>query len=132
MNMLCSGPEYAHVVVSGRLESAAAYCVSSRQTVTDTISMRATLILLALFELTQSAQLYFHPPISVWGRLPRHVASATVAKHLHLDRLAPLQENGPLTTGDIDRPFVGQGPSSSLLIGVDDADAECKLTKTAK
>ncbi|KAH8993328.1 hypothetical protein EDB86DRAFT_2929966 [Lactarius hatsudake] len=49
---------------------------------------------------------------------------ATIAKHLNLDRLVPLQENGPLITGDIDREFVGQGPSSGLLIGVDDADAE--------
>ncbi|KAI9455486.1 hypothetical protein BJY52DRAFT_1121943 [Lactarius psammicola] len=86
--------------------------------------MRAILVFLALFELVQSAQLYFHPPVRVWGLLPPHVTSATVAKHLHLDRLTPLQENGPLITGDIDRPFVGQGSSSSLLIGVEDADAE--------
>ena len=94
--------------------------------------MRATLVLLALLELAQSAQLYFHPPVSIWGRLPRHLTSATVAKHLHLDRLAPLQENGPLYTGDIDRLFVGEGSSSSLLIAVDDADAECKLTTIAE
>ena len=88
--------------------------------------MRATLVLLTLSGLAQSAQLYFHPPISIYGRLPRHLTSATVAKHLHLDRLTPLQENGPLYTGDIDRPFVGEGYSSSLLIAVDDADAECE------
>ena len=103
-------------------------------TVADSISiaMRATLVLLTLSGLAQSAQLYFHPPISIYGRLPRHLTSATVAKHLHLDRLTPLQENGPLYTGDIDRPFVGEGSSSSLLIAVDDADAECKLTVIAE
>ncbi|KAH9046908.1 hypothetical protein EDB84DRAFT_1557945 [Lactarius hengduanensis] len=86
--------------------------------------MRATLVLLTLFELAQSAQIYLHPPITLWGSLPPRLASATVAKHLNLDRLVPLQDNGPLITGDIDREFVGQGPSSGLLIGVDDADAE--------
>ncbi|KAH9040186.1 hypothetical protein EDB85DRAFT_1927453 [Lactarius pseudohatsudake] len=86
--------------------------------------MRATLVLLTLFELAQSAQIYLHPPITLWGSLPPRLASATVAKHLNLDRLVPLQENEPLITGDIDREFVGQGPSSGLLIGVDDADAE--------
>lgn len=94
--------------------------------------MRVTLVLLALFELAQSAQLYFHPPITISESLPRHAASAAVAKHLHLDRLTPLQENAPFGTVDIDQPFVGQGPSSSLLIAVDDADAECKLTTIAK
>ena len=89
--------------------------------------MRATLVLLTLSGLAQSAQLYFNPPISIIGRLPRHLTIATVAKHLHLDRLTPLQENGPIYTGHIDQPFVGEGSSSSLLIAVDDADAECKL-----
>jgi hypothetical protein len=119
------------VVLSGRSRL---LCKFASSTVADSVNstlMRATLALLALFELAQSAQLYFHPPISIWGRLPRHLTSATVAKHLHLDRLAPLQENGPLYTGDIDRPFVGEGSSSSLLIAVDDADAECKLTTIA-
>ncbi|KAI9442550.1 hypothetical protein H4582DRAFT_1929122 [Lactarius indigo] len=86
--------------------------------------MRATLVLLALFKLVQSAQLYFHPHIRLWGNLPPRLASATVAKHLNLDRLVPLQENDSFFTGDIDREFVGQGPTSSLLVGVDDADAE--------
>lgn len=86
--------------------------------------MRATLVLLTLFELAQSAQIYFHPPTTIWGSLPPRLASATVAKHLNLDRLEPLREDVRLITGDIDRKFVGQGPSSGLLIGLDDADAE--------
>lgn len=94
--------------------------------------MRTTLVLLALFKLAQSAQIYFHPPVSILGSLPHHLASLTVAKHLHLDRLTPLQENEPLCTGDIDKSFVGQGSSSSLLIALDDADAECKLTTIAE
>ncbi|KAH9176794.1 hypothetical protein EDB89DRAFT_2065580 [Lactarius sanguifluus] len=70
--------------------------------------MRATLVLLTLFELAQSAQIYLHPPTIIWGSLPPPGSPRV----------------GPLITGDIDKEFVGQGPSSGLLIGIDDADAE--------
>jgi hypothetical protein len=86
--------------------------------------MRTTIVLLSLFGLVRSAQVYFHPPVSVFGSLPDSYASALVAKHLHLDRFEPLQE---FYTGPPDQTFVAEGLRSSLLIGIDDDDAECQL-----
>jgi len=81
--------------------------------------MRLTLILLVLCGLAHSAQIYFHPPVSI--SLQDSHADAVVAKHLHLDRFEPLPGFYP---GPLDQTFVGRGPSSSLLIGIDDSDAE--------
>jgi len=83
--------------------------------------MRSTLILLGLCSLARSAQIYFHPPVPALESLQDSHASAVVAKHLHLDRLEPLQDFYP---GPLDQSFVGKGPSSSLLIGIDDEDVE--------
>ncbi|KAH9963894.1 hypothetical protein BC827DRAFT_1128499 [Russula dissimulans] len=83
--------------------------------------MRSTLILLGLCGLARSAQIYFHPPVPGLESLQDSHASAVVAKHLHLDRFEPLQDFYP---GPLDQSFVGKGPSSSLLIGIDDVDAE--------
>ena len=85
--------------------------------------MRSTLVLLSLFGLAHSVQIYFHPPIAVVGSVPDSHASALVAKHLHLDRFEPFQE---FNTGPLDQTFVGEGSHSSLLIGIDNDDAECQ------
>ncbi|KAF8499670.1 hypothetical protein F5888DRAFT_101965 [Russula emetica] len=83
--------------------------------------MRTSLVFLSLFGLAHSVQVYFHPPIDVFGSLPNSHANALVAKHLHLDRFEPLQD---FYTGPLDQAFVGKGPHSSLLIGIDNDDAE--------
>ncbi|KAI9507488.1 hypothetical protein F5148DRAFT_113150 [Russula earlei] len=83
--------------------------------------MRTTLILISLCGLAHSAQIYFHPPVFVAGSLPDFHATALIAKHLHLDRFEPLQD---FYTGPLDQAFVGKGPSSSLLIGIDEDDVE--------
>ena len=89
-----------------------------------TLMMRSTLVLLSLFGLAHSVQIYFHPPIAVIGSLPDSHAGALVAKHLHLDRFEPLQE---FDIEPLDQTFVGKGSHSSLLIGIDNDDAECQL-----
>ena len=89
-----------------------------------TVTMRTSLVFLSLFGLAHSVQVYLHPPIDVFGSLPDSHANALVAKHLHLDRFEPLQD---FYTGPSDQAFVGKGPHSSLLIGIDDDDAECQL-----
>ena len=88
--------------------------------------MRTTLVLLSLFGLAHSVQIYFHPPIAVSGSLPDSHANALVAEHLHLDRFEPLQE---FYTSPLDQTFVGKGSHSSLLIGIDNGDAECKFNQ---
>ncbi len=87
------------------------------------VMMRTTLVFLSLFGLAHSVQVYFHPPIDVFGSLPDSHANALVAKHLHLDRFEPLQDY----TGPIDQTFVGKGPHSSLLISIDNDDTECEF-----
>jgi hypothetical protein len=86
--------------------------------------MRTTFVLLSLFGLAHSAQIYFHPPINVFGSLPDSYVSALVAQHLHLDRFEPLQD---FYTGALDQAFVGKGTHSGLLIGIDGGDVECQL-----
>ena len=88
--------------------------------------MRTSLVFLSLnlFGLAHSVQVYSHPPINVLGSLPDSYANALVAKHLHLDRFEPLQD---FSTGALDQVFVGKGPHSSLLIGIDDDDAKCQF-----
>ncbi|KAI0268822.1 hypothetical protein BC834DRAFT_820691 [Gloeopeniophorella convolvens] len=86
--------------------------------------MRAAFILLGLSRLAQSAQVYFHPPISTPESLSHSLASAVVAKHLQLERFELLQENGQVSTNQLPQPFVGQGTRSSLLLGIDEADAD--------
>lgn len=89
--------------------------------------MRSTLVFLSLFGLAHSAQIYSHPPIAAFGSLPDSHVSALVAQHLHLDRFEPLQD---IYVGALDQSsFVGKGARSSLLIGIDDGDAECQLTQ---
>jgi len=83
--------------------------------------MRTILVLLSLFRLAHSVQVYIHPPVDVFGSFPDSHANALVAKHLHLDRFEPLQD---FNTGLLDQAFVGKGPHSSLLIGIDNDDAE--------
>ena len=86
--------------------------------------MHTTLVLLSLFGLVHSAQIYSHPPITAFGSLPDSYVSALVAQHLHLDRFEPLQD---FYTGALDQTFVGKGACSSLLIGIDSDDVECQL-----
>jgi hypothetical protein len=86
--------------------------------------MKTTLVFLSLFGLAHSVQVYFHPSIEVFGSLPDSHVNALVAKHLHLDRFEPLQD---FYTGPLDQTFVGKGPHSSLLIGIDNDDAECQF-----
>jgi hypothetical protein len=88
--------------------------------------MRTTLVLLSLFGLAHSAQIYSHPPINVFGSLQDSYASALVAQHLHLDRFEPLRD---FYTGALDQTFVGQGAHSGLLIGIDGDDIECQLDR---
>jgi len=90
-----------------------------------TVTMHTTLVLLSLFGLAHSAQIYSHPPIAAFGSLPDSYVSALVAQHLHLDRFEPLQD---IYAGALDQSsFVGKGACSSLLVGIDDGDAECQL-----
>jgi hypothetical protein len=85
--------------------------------------MQTTLVLLSLFALAHSARIYSHPSIAAVGSLPDTYVSALVAQHLHLDRFEPLQD---IYAGALDQSsFVGKGAHSSLLIGIDDSDAEC-------
>lgn len=86
--------------------------------------MKTTLVFLSLFGLAHSVQVYFHPPIDTSGSFPDSHANALVAKHLHLDRFEPLQD---FNTGLLDQAFVGRGSHSSLLIGIDNDDAECQF-----
>lgn len=86
--------------------------------------MRATLVLIGLFGLAHSTQIYFNPPITISESLPDSHASTLVAKHLHLDRFEPLPD---FSFGALEQAFVGKGPRSSLLIGIDNDDADCKL-----
>ena len=88
--------------------------------------MRTTLVILSLFGLAHSAQIYSHPSINVFGSLPDSHASALVAQHLLLDRFEPLQVQD-LYTGARDHAFVGKGAHSSLLIGIDGNDVKCQL-----
>ena len=89
--------------------------------------MRTTLVLLGLFGLAHSSRIYSHPPIPAFGSLPDSLVSALVAQHLHLDQFEPLQD---IYTVALDQSsFVGKGACSSLLIGIDDGDAECQLYK---
>jgi hypothetical protein len=89
-----------------------------------TVTMRMTFVLLSLSGLAHSAQIYFHPPINVFGSLPDSYASALVAQHLHLDRFEPLQD---FYTGALDQAFVRKGTHSGLLVGIDGGDVECQL-----
>ena len=86
--------------------------------------MKTTLVFLSLIGLAHSVQVYFHPPIDTFGSFPDSHANALVAKHLHLDRFEPLQD---FNTGLLDQAFVGRGSHSSLLIGIDNDDAECQF-----
>jgi hypothetical protein len=88
------------------------------------MTVRTSLVLLSLFGLAHSIQVYFHPPIDVFGSLPDSHANALVAKHLHLDQFEPLQD---FYTGPFDQAFVGKGPHSSLLIGIANDDAKCQF-----
>jgi hypothetical protein len=88
--------------------------------------MRTSVVFLFanLFGLAHSVQVYFHPPVDVFGSLPDSYANALVAKHLHLDRFEPLQDS---YTGPLDQTFVGKGLHSSVLIGIANDDAKCQF-----
>jgi hypothetical protein len=85
--------------------------------------MRTTIVLLGLFGLAHSTQIYTHPSIDVFGVVEDSYASAFVAQHLHLDRFEAFPD---LYTGGLDQAFVGKGAHSSLLIGIDSHDVACQ------
>ena len=86
--------------------------------------MKAIAVCALLAGITRAVDVYLHPASTAVSSLSASQASAALSRHLGLEYQETLGDDFEMNEG-LGRPeaFVGRGPGSALLIGVNEEDA---------